>query len=59
MEWAHCRDIAGRAAGLGIAVEELPSDRLSLAFGDDDRKAYAAAKQTFAVVVAPPSKRRL
>ena len=59
MEWRHGRDIAERAAGLGIDVEELPTDRLALAFGDDERKAYAAAKRTLAVVVAPPSKRRL
>ena len=59
MEWEHGRAIAGRAAALGIAVDTLPADRLALAFGDDERRAYAEAKQTLAVVVAPPSKRRL
>lgn len=59
MDWAHGRAIAERAAALGIDVEMLASDRLALAFGDDDRQAYAAAKATLAVVVAPPSKRRL
>ena len=52
--WAHGRAIAERAARLGIAVTELPSDRLPLADLD-----YRAAKATLAVTVAPPSKRRL
>jgi spore photoproduct lyase len=38
---------------------ELPSDRLTLDLPDDPRRAYAEAKGTLAVVVAPPSKRRL
>lgn len=59
MDWVHGRAIAERAAALGIEVDMLASNRLGLAFGDDDRKAYAEAKQTLAVVVAPPSKRRL
>ncbi len=59
MEWDHGRAIADRATRLGIEVEELPSDRLALAMPEDERKAYAAAKNTLAVVVAPPSKRRL
>ncbi len=58
LEWAHGRAIAGRAASMGIDVDELASDRLALAF-DDTSNSYAAAKQTLAVVVAPPSKRRL
>lgn len=59
MNWDHGRGIADRAAALGIAVETLPTDRLALAFGDDGRRAYVEAKQTLAVVVAPPSKLRL
>jgi spore photoproduct lyase len=59
MEWDHGRSIAERAARLGLDVVELPADRLSLAMPEDERKAYAAAKNTLAVVVAPPSKRRL
>jgi spore photoproduct lyase len=59
MEWAHGRAIVERAAALGIAIETLPSDRLTLDLPADDRQAYALAKQTLAVVVAPPSKRRL
>jgi spore photoproduct lyase len=55
----HGRAILVRAAGLGIDVVELPSDRLVLDLPDDPRRAYAQAKSTLAVVVAPPSKRRL
>lgn len=57
--FAHARGIAERAAGQGIEVVELPGDRLNLAFPDDPRRAYAEAKNTLAVTVAPPSKRRL
>ncbi|WP_445193206.1 spore photoproduct lyase family protein [Sphingomonas sp. Tas61C01] len=59
MAWSHGRAIIARAEGLGIAVEVLASDRLSLAFPEDERQAYALAKQTLTVVVASPSKRRL
>jgi spore photoproduct lyase len=55
----HGRAIAARAAAQGIDVIELPGDRLNLAILDDPRRAYAEAKATLAVVVAPPSKRRL
>jgi len=59
MGWDHGRAIAERAATQGIPVTELPGDRLQLGLPDDPRAAYAAAKRTLAVVVAPPSKRRL
>ncbi len=59
LAWDHGRQIAERAAGLGLPVTELSSDRLSLAFPEEPRRAYAEAKATLAVVVAPPSKRRL
>ncbi|WP_375421543.1 spore photoproduct lyase family protein [uncultured Sphingomonas sp.] len=59
LEWEHGRAIAARAEALGIDVEVLASDRLGLAFPDDERRAYSLAKQTLAVVVASPSKRRL
>lgn len=58
-DWAHGRSIAERAAALGIEVRELPADRVLLDTPDDPRRAYAEAKSTLAVVVAPPSKRRL
>lgn len=59
LSWDHGRAIAGRAAQLGVEVVELPSDRLALDIPDDPRRAYAEAKQTLALVVAPPSKRKL
>lgn len=57
--FAHGRTIAERAARQGVEVVELASDRLNLDLPDDPRRAYALAKSTLAVVVAPPSKRRL
>jgi spore photoproduct lyase len=55
----HGRAIMARAAAAGIEVVELAGDRLALATPDDPARAYAEAKATLAVVVAPPSKRRL
>ncbi|WP_416356232.1 SPL family radical SAM protein [Aureimonas phyllosphaerae] len=57
--YPHGRSIAERAEALGLVVERLRSDRLPLVRGEDPRKAYARAKSTLAVVVAPPSKLRL
>ena len=57
--WDHGRAVAERVAALGVEVIELPGDRLSLAAPDDPRQAYAEAKRTLALTVAPPSKRRL
>jgi spore photoproduct lyase len=58
-EWEHGRDIVARADALGLEVVELPSDRLALDLPPDTKQAYAEATSTLAVVVAPPSKRRL
>jgi len=58
-EWPHGRAILERAAATGAEIVELAGDRLMLAPSDDPRRAYADAKATLAVVVAPPSKRRL
>lgn len=58
-EWDHGRAIMERAAALGVTVEALPSDRLALNLSDDPRRAYAEAKGTLAITVAPPSKLRL
>lgn len=55
----HARAILERAAGYGIEIVELASDRLALDWPDDPRRAYVDAKATLAVVVASPSKRRL
>ncbi|ONF96988.1 Spore photoproduct lyase [Sphingomonas jeddahensis] len=58
-DWGHGRAILDRASRLGAEIIELPGDRLSLPAPEDPRRAYADAKATLAVVVAPPSKRRL
>lgn len=57
--WEHGRQMVERLRALGVAVEELPSDRVKLEVPDDPRRAYAEAKSTLAIVVASPSKRKL
>jgi len=62
--FAHGRAVMARAAAAGIEVVELQGDRLGLdrlgiAPADDPARAYREAKATLALVVAPPSKRRL
>ena len=57
--WDHGRAVAARAASLGVEVVELAADRLALDLPDDPRRAYAQAKQTVALTVASPSKRKL
>ncbi|MDQ0839154.1 spore photoproduct lyase family protein [Sphingomonas faeni] len=59
LTWDHGAEIAARATALGVPVTTLPSDRLKLDLPDDSRRAYAEAKATLALVVAPPSKRKL
>jgi spore photoproduct lyase len=56
---AHGSAILERAAVLGVQIVELAGDRLNLELPDDPRRAYVEAKATLALVVAPPSKRRL
>jgi spore photoproduct lyase len=58
-ELAHGRTIAERAASLGAEIIELSSNRLTGLVRDDPRRAYREAKSTLAVVIAPPSKRKL
>jgi len=57
--WDHGVAIAQRAAEQGVPVIELPNDRVVWAQPEDPRAAYAEAKATLAVVVAPPSKLKL
>ncbi|MFY9294159.1 MAG: spore photoproduct lyase family protein [Methylorubrum rhodinum] len=57
-EHAHGRAIAERAERLGLPVDYPASNRIGAPRGDP-RRAYAEAKATLAVVVAPPSKLRL
>jgi spore photoproduct lyase len=51
--------MAERCAALGIPIEELKGNQLRLGLPDDPRRAYAQAKQTLAIAVAPPSKLKL
>ncbi|HEY8566086.1 MAG TPA: radical SAM protein [Beijerinckiaceae bacterium] len=57
-DWAHGRAIAERAASFGCDVVELSSNRLPRPEAEDPRRAYVEAKNTLAIVVAPPSKLR-
>lgn len=59
LTFSHGRAIVERAAAQGVEIVELAGDRMTLDLPDDPRAAYAAAKSTLAVVVAPPSKRKL
>ncbi len=53
-------DIISRCEAVGVKdIEVLSGDRLPTLRADNDRAAYALAKRTLAVVIAPPSKRRL
>ncbi|WP_185295989.1 spore photoproduct lyase family protein [Mycolicibacterium litorale] len=56
----HGADIIARCEAAGVPdIRILAGDRLPPLGADNDRAAYALAKRTLAVVVAPPSKRRL
>jgi spore photoproduct lyase len=59
LDHPHGLRIVERVEALGIEVERLPGNRLTGVRGDDERQTYARAKATMAVVVSPPSRRRL
>ena len=48
-----------RCDAAGLEVVELGGDQVRWRWPEDERRAYAEAKRTLALVVAPPSKRRL
>jgi spore photoproduct lyase len=59
-ERPHGQRVLARLEAAGVSdVELLPGDRLPNLRGDDDRAAFMAAKDTMALVVPPPSKRKL
>lgn len=59
-ELPHGANVIARCEAAGVAdISILAGDRLPPVRADNERAAYALAKQTLAVVVAPPSKRRL
>ena len=57
--FAHGRAMMERAAAAGLEIVELAGDQVRWGWPEDERRAYAEAKRTLAVVVAPPSKRKL
>ena len=59
LEHPHGRRIVERVEGLGIEVERLAANRLTGVRGDDERQTYVRAKSTMAIVVSPPSRRKL
>ena len=59
-ERPHTREVLARAEAAGVTdVTFLRSDRITAPKDEDERAAYARAKATLAVVVSPPSARRL
>jgi spore photoproduct lyase len=59
-ETPHGADIIARCEAAGVGdIRVLTGDRLPPLGAENERAAYALAKRTLAVVVAPPSKRRL
>ncbi|MBM6593806.1 spore photoproduct lyase family protein [Microvirga pudoricolor] len=59
LDYDHGRAMVERAEALGSEIVRLKANRLTGLNGDDPRRAYAEAKNTLAVVVAPPTKLRL
>ncbi|MCY7364915.1 MAG: radical SAM protein [Frankiaceae bacterium] len=59
LDHPHGQRIVERVEGLGIEVERLTANRLTGVRGDDERQTYVRAKSTMAIVVSPPSRRRL
>ncbi|GAA0794542.1 SPL family radical SAM protein [Spirilliplanes yamanashiensis] len=55
----HGLRVMARVEELGLEVERLRSNRLTGLRGGTERETYAAAKSTMAIVVSPPSRRRL
>jgi spore photoproduct lyase len=59
LDHPHGQRIVSRVEALGIEVERLAANRLTGVRGDDERQTYVRAKSTMAIVVSPPSRRRL
>ena len=59
-ERPHTREILARCEAAGVTdIAFLRADRIAGVRGEDERAAYARAKSTLAVVVSPPSARKL
>ncbi|MGN9811272.1 spore photoproduct lyase family protein [Micromonospora sp. BQ11] len=59
LDHPHGRRILARVEALGIEVERLRANRLTGIRGETERETYARAKATLAIVVSPPSRRKL
>lgn len=59
LDHAHGRAMVARIEAMGLPVERLAANRLSLPRQADPRRAYTDAKTTLAITVAPPTKLRL
>jgi spore photoproduct lyase len=59
LEHPRGRAMVARAEALALPVERLSSNRIPGPREPDPRRAYAAAKATLAITVAPPTKLRL
>jgi spore photoproduct lyase len=59
LEWEHGHAMLARAEALGCEVVRLKANRLVGLAGEDSRRTYVDAKNTLAIVVAPPAKLRL
>jgi spore photoproduct lyase len=59
LTWPYGQAMVARAEALGAEVVRLKANRLTGLSGDDARRAYAEAKTTFAIVVAPAGQRKL
>lgn len=56
----HGANVVARCEAAGVSdIRVLPGDRLPSLIAGTDRETYALAKRTLAVVISPPSKRRL
>jgi spore photoproduct lyase len=59
LDHPHGLRVVARAEAAGLEVERLRSNRLTGVRGATDRETYALAKATMAIVVSPPSRRKL
>ena len=59
LDQPHGLRIVERVEAAGIEVERLKANRLTGVRGADERQTYALAKATMAIVVSPPSRRKL
>jgi spore photoproduct lyase len=59
LDHPHGQRMVERVESLGLEVERLAANRLTGVRGADERQTYALAKATMAIVVSPPSRRRL